>query len=126
MDMSLSELQELVMDREAWRAAVHGVAKNLTQLSDWTELIRVYVLSSDLFLIKYVAHIFSWSIACVYFVFDLSSDTDFLNFNALKSINYFFRIVILKMSFLLTFSFKSFIAFFCLAFYCIWNLIVSK
>ena len=38
MDVSLSEIRELVMDREAWRAAIHGVSKSRTRLSDWTEL----------------------------------------------------------------------------------------
>ena len=39
MDMTLSELLELVMDREAWRAVIHGVAKSQTRLSDWSDLI---------------------------------------------------------------------------------------
>ena len=38
LDVSLSELRELVMDREAWRAVIHGVAKSQTRLSDWNEL----------------------------------------------------------------------------------------
>ena len=38
MDVSLSELREMVMDREAWRVAIHGVAKSRTRLSNWTEL----------------------------------------------------------------------------------------
>ena len=48
MDMSLSKLQELVMDREAWHAAVHGVAKNWTRLSNRTELNAVIKMMASL------------------------------------------------------------------------------
>ena len=45
MDMSLSELRELVMGREAWRAAIHGVSKSLTVLSNGTELMDIVEIS---------------------------------------------------------------------------------
>ena len=47
MDMSLSELWELVMAREAWRAAIHGVAMSWTRLSDRTELNSTYILENS-------------------------------------------------------------------------------
>ena len=56
MDVSLIELQEVVMDREAWRAAIHGIEKSWTWLSDWTELIYkskiVYTIFPVVWMIK--------------------------------------------------------------------------
>ena len=45
-EVNLSELRELVMDREAWHAAIHGVAKSRTRLSNWTELNNVVLVSA--------------------------------------------------------------------------------
>ena len=49
MDMSLSEFRELVLDREAWRAAIHGVAKSRTWLNDWSDLIWLLTFYHHLF-----------------------------------------------------------------------------
>ena len=60
MDVSLSELGEMVMDGEAWRAAIHGVTKSQTWLSDWTELI---------FIFQWDKHDLSWMIYIYIFFF---------------------------------------------------------
>ena len=55
MDVSLSELREMVMDREAWRAAIHGVSKSWTRLSDCTELglgISLWSLYPDITILQ--------------------------------------------------------------------------
>ena len=67
MDISLSELQEMVMDRESWHAAIHGVTKSRTRLSDWTELN--WSLSTECHSYIYMFYITHSELIMIYFQF---------------------------------------------------------
>ena len=65
MDVSLSELRKLVMDREAWCATIHGIAKSPTRLSDWTELMFLLCLLLESFYHKWMLN-FVKGFLCIY------------------------------------------------------------
>ena len=75
MDVSLSELQELVKDREAWHAVVHGVSKNWTRLSDWTKLMTLLVCFTKVLVCSKLGKNKTWQSVSVQFSHSVVSDS---------------------------------------------------
>ena len=67
--MSLGELQELMMNREAWRAAIHGAAKSRTRLSDWTELMTPCIYDTCIFFFSLILTYAAWLCFSVHLIF---------------------------------------------------------
>ena len=75
MDVSLSELREMVMDRDAWRAAIHGVTKSLTRLSDWTDWTELMVLDPKILVFWMLSFKPAFSLFCFTFIKRLFSSS---------------------------------------------------